>query len=91
LINLFRSHSRGTRDFYDNWNSRPRSEDRSAWIQTQLLKLYFLTTLYVDVKEPALASISGDKKNSISRRRWSSFPIIMPGQNWVPICSPKCT
>ena len=35
---------------------------RSAWIQTQLLKLYFLTTLYVDVKEPAFHHIPGTKK-----------------------------
>jgi hypothetical protein len=31
--------------------------------QTQLLKVVF-TTLYVDVKEPAVCDISGDKKNS---------------------------
>src|SRR5207302_10589359 len=42
---------------------------RSQQFQTQLLKLYFLTTLYVDVKEPApnffgvnFAHISGTKK-----------------------------
>ena len=30
--------------------------------QTQLLKLYFLTTLYVDVKEPALPPFEATKK-----------------------------
>ncbi|HMH01081.1 MAG TPA: hypothetical protein VK555_06690, partial [Terriglobales bacterium] len=32
------------------------------YFQTQLLKLYFLTTLYVDVKEPAVLHISATKK-----------------------------
>ena len=36
--------------------------------QTQLLKLYFLTTLYVDVKEPVPRTFRR-QKNSISRRR----------------------
>jgi hypothetical protein len=51
--------------------------------QTQLLKLYFLTTLYVDVKEPAFRHIPGTKKLN-----FVPTPIIpqsqdfhMPGQN----------
>jgi hypothetical protein len=45
--------------------------------------LYFLTTLYVDVKEPALTSILGDKKNSIlpPDPRSTAFRVSLPGQN----------
>jgi hypothetical protein len=58
----------------------PKTFAFSRLFQTQLLKLYFLTTLYVDVKEPALSYISGDKKLNlmptiIFRQK------IMPGQN----------
>ena len=38
------------------------AQRRGLQFQTQLLKLYFLTTLYVDVKEPAVSYISGEKK-----------------------------
>ena len=37
-----------------------------ARFQTQLLKLYFLTTLYVDVKEPVIHAHLRRQKNSIS-------------------------
>jgi hypothetical protein len=53
---------------------------RSAWIQTQLLKLYFLTTLYVDVKEPAFRHISGTKKTQL-RADSNYVAVIRPGQN----------
>jgi hypothetical protein len=59
-------------------------EDRRLTIfQTQLLKLYFLTTLYVDVKEPALMSISGDKKTQscLPEPRSTAFRVSLPGQN----------
>ena len=36
----------------------------SRLFQTQLLKLYFLTTLYVDVKEPALTHIQATKNST---------------------------
>ena len=35
--------------------------------QTQLLKLYFLTTLYVDVKEPVAPYILNNKKLNFDR------------------------
>ena len=41
--------------------------------QTQLLKLYFLTTLYVDVKEPALRTLADHKKTQLRRRLESRF------------------
>src|ERR1700737_2254927 len=45
----------------------------SRLFQTQLLKLYFLTTLYVDVKEPAFTHISGDKKTQPRARFGTSI------------------
>jgi len=65
--------------------------------QTQLLKLYFLTTLYVDVKEPALPHISRTKKLNFAPRFSSSadgLPAVAlaeAGTKLSPICSPKCT
>jgi hypothetical protein len=38
----------------------------SRLFQTQLLKLYFLTTLYVDVKEPALRPFWATKKLNLA-------------------------
>ena len=38
----------------------------SRLFQTQLLKLYFLTTLYVDVKEPASYAHFGTKKLNLA-------------------------
>lgn len=38
----------------------------SRLFQTQLLKLYFLTTLYVDVKEPVLRSLWAIKKLNLA-------------------------
>jgi hypothetical protein len=50
------------------------------YFQTQLLKLYFLTTLYVDVKEPAVLHISATKKLNLAPTIISCQK-IMPGQN----------
>jgi len=106
LINLF-SPATPDRDLYDNWNSLAagdplRTADATAtWFQTQLLKLYFLTTLYVDVKEPAVHVHFRPQKNSILRPTWTrvcsaiasaeTAPMNTSGQNWAPICSPSCT
>ena len=47
--------------FFDNWNSPAEDLNlQPLWFQTQLLKLYFLTTLYVDVKEPAPEILPGE-------------------------------
>jgi hypothetical protein len=54
--------------------------------QTQLLKLYFLTTLYVDVKEPTVQYVLATKKLNLMPTRitdcppWQ-FPSSLPGQN----------
>ena len=63
------------------------------YFQTQLLKLYFLTTLYVDVKEPAPTAIPGDKKTQfcLPDHRPTVFRGIAAGTKLSPICSPKCT
>ena len=60
----------------------------SRLFQTQLLKLYFLTTLYVDVKEPApnffgvmFSAHFRRQKNSILTPTSITFPLSLPGQN----------
>ena len=63
---------------------------RPVNFQTQLLKLYFLTTLYVDVKEPALRTIETTKKLNLDR----CGPLLLKQQRFKrdkiePICSPK--
>ena len=45
-------------------------------IQTQLLKLYFLTTLYVDVKEPAFTHIPDHKKTQSRADKNHSLPAV---------------
>ena len=56
-------------------------------ISDSALKVVFLTTLYVDVKEPAVRHISttkktqsrADKKSQVTVHR--GFPFSLPGQN----------
>ena len=62
--------------------------------QTQLLKLYFLTTLYVDVKEPAIHVHFRAQKNSILRPGFSRPPWRASSNRdkiEFTICSPKST
>jgi hypothetical protein len=55
--------------------------------------LYFLTTLYVDVKEPALPYIRGDKKNSIliAMTTVAKSNIGLSGTKLSQFAVPKCT
>ena len=84
----------GAGRFFDNWNSPAEDLNLQPLIfQTQLLKLYFLTTLYVDVKEPALPYVLDDKKTQFHRRLESPRlgGAYQVGTKLSPICSPKCT
>jgi hypothetical protein len=58
----------------------------SSLISDSALKVVFLTTLYVDVKEPAVHYISPQKKlnlvpTKLQRTRRDRFPFLLPGQN----------
>jgi len=60
---------------------------RRCLISDSALKVVFLTTLYVDVKEPAVRYIlttkktqsRADKKSQVTRH--CGFPFSLPGQN----------
>ena len=59
---------------------------RRCLISDSALKVVFLTTLYVDVKEPAVRYILITKKlnlvptkSQLTRHR--EFPFLLPGQN----------
>jgi hypothetical protein len=58
-------------------------------ISDSALKVVF-TTLYVDVKEPALAHIQATKKLNLVPTK-TNLSIIVAGTKLSPICSPKCT
>jgi len=62
-----------------------------AWFQTQLLKLYFLTTLYVDVKEPAVPHIRVQKNSILIALNRFAKATAVKRDKIEPICSPKCT
>jgi hypothetical protein len=63
-------------------------------ISDSALKVVFLTTLYVDVKEPAVRYI-WPQKNSISCRQKSQLlptvrvSVFIAGTKLSPICSPQ--
>jgi len=63
-------------------------------ISDSALKVVFLTTLYVDVKEPAFVTF-WPQKNSISCRQKSQLThrvqvsVFVAGTKLSPICSPK--
>ena len=52
----------------------PHFASDSAFFASQGRKLYFFTTLYVDVKEPAVSDISSDKKTQLCLPT-GSFPL----------------
>jgi hypothetical protein len=61
---------------------------RRCLISDSALKVVFLTTLYVDVKEPAVQNIFGHKKTqshadkkSQYARNHAGFRFRLPGQN----------
>ena len=58
-------------------------------ISDSALKVVFLTTLYVDVKEPALAYNQTTKKLNLDR--WTAFANAAAAKRdkIEPICSPK--
>jgi hypothetical protein len=59
---------------------------RRCLISDSALKVVFLTTLYVDVKEPAVHYILTTKKlnlvpTKLQSTRRGGFPSLLPGQN----------
>jgi hypothetical protein len=56
-------------------------------ISDSALKVVFLTTLYVDVKEPAVHNILATKKLNLMPTKITAlpavagFPFLLPGQN----------
>jgi hypothetical protein len=69
---------------------------RRCLISDSALKVVFLTTLYVDVKEPAVRYILATKKLNLMPTKITAFPpwrvsVFVAGTKLSPICSPKCT
>ena len=69
---------------------RTRLAETRLQFQTQLLKLYFLTTLYVDVKEPAVRYIWPQKKLNLVPTKITVFPplrgsVFIAGTKLSPI------
>jgi hypothetical protein len=61
---------------------------RRCLISDSALKVVFLTTLYVDVKEPAVQYIFATKKTQ-SRADKNHVSVFVAGTKLSPICSPK--
>jgi hypothetical protein len=67
---------------------------RRCLISDSALKVVFLTTLYVDVKEPAVHYILATKKLNLVPTKITVFPpwrasVFVAGTKLSPICSPK--
>jgi hypothetical protein len=67
---------------------------RRCLISDSALKVVFLTTLYVDVKEPGVRYILIHKKTQSRADKNHSLPVIagpvfVAGTKLSPICSPK--
>jgi hypothetical protein len=67
---------------------------RRCLISDSALKVVFLTTLYVDVKEPAAQYILTTKKLNLVPTNITVFPpwqvsVFVAGTKLSPICSPK--
>jgi len=68
---------------------------RRCLISDSALKVVFLTTLYVDVKEPAVHNIlAAKKKLNLVPTNITVFPpwqvsVFVAGTKLSPICSPK--
>jgi hypothetical protein len=67
---------------------------RRCLISDSALKVVFLTTLYVDVKEPAVHYILTTKKLNLAPTKITACPpgrvsVFVAGTKLSPICSPK--